>query len=323
MQTAPEQERTDLHLCEAEALHALLSHLTNVRYSFTTPTPATHSLNLRQWGGREAADYRDALGWNLPFRRDLFPPRLLEALESANFCHCDKVELWHSHIRVSSCDGRLFAHSGYPTVAPDAVFFGPDTYRFVRAIVAHLNRSEEIHRAVDIGCGTGAGAAAIADHSRAHEIFALDVNDSALAFAAVNLSSACLPKIVIKKSNLLNQVEGEFDLIVANPPYLNDPLGRTYRHGGGKFGGGLSVAIARLGLTRLRRGGRLILYTGSAIVRGRDLFLEEIDVALHNSNCKFTYEEIDPDVFGEELETENYHEAERIAAVLAVITREN
>jgi hypothetical protein len=33
-----------------------------------------------------------------------------------------------------------------------------------------------------------------------------------------------------------------------------------------------------------------------------------------------TYEEVDPDVFGEELQTEAYHAADRIAAVVLNVT---
>ena len=122
-------------------------------------------------------------------------------------------------------------------------------------------------------------------------------------------------------SDLLNNVEGMFDLVVANPPYLLDPLERDYRHGGGQLGGGLSLAIVDAALERLAPGGTLLLYTGSAIVDGRDDFREAVADQLATRRAEWRYEELDPDIFGEELETPAYSHADRIAAVLLTLTR--
>src|SRR5690606_39770144 len=49
-------------------------------------------------------------------------------------------------------------------------------------------------------------------------------------------------------------------------------------------------------------GGALVLYTGTPIMEGRDLFREAVSEALRRFGGTFQYEEVDPDVFGEELE---------------------
>jgi len=103
---------------------------------------------------------------------------------------------------------------------------------------------------------------------------------------------------------------------VANPPYLNDLLKRAYRHGGGEYGSALSVAIARAAKSRLAPGGTLLLYTGAPIVRGSDRFLDAVQQEFDGSRLKWSYEEIDPDVFGEELDAPAYADVDRIAAVL-------
>ena len=41
---------------------------------------------------------------------------------------------WKSSVRASTLHGELFLHSAFPTLSADAVFFGPDTYRFARTI---------------------------------------------------------------------------------------------------------------------------------------------------------------------------------------------
>jgi methylase of polypeptide subunit release factors len=137
-----------------------------------------------------------------------------------------------------------------------------------------------------------------------------------LRLARVNAALAGTPNAIALHADILDGVDGTFDLIVSNPPYLNDPLQRAYRHGGGKFGAALSLRILEAALPRLAAGGTLILYTGTAIVAGRDLFREAALPALAAGGFAWTYEEVDPDVFGEELETQAYRAADRIAAVV-------
>ena len=66
-------------------------------------------------------------------------------------------------------------------------------------------------------------------------------------------------------------------------------------------------------------GGRLLLYTGSAIVDGVDSFAALAQQELLQSGFVYTYAEIDPDVFGEELESGVYASADRIAAVMLTV----
>jgi methylase of polypeptide subunit release factors len=116
----------------------------------------------------------------------------------------------------------------------------------------------------------------------------------------------------------LAEVSGNFDLVIANPPYLLDDAQRVYRDGGGEYGEQLAVRITREAIERLSttQGGRLLLYTGAAIVNGRDMFLSAVQAALSRSGVEYCYEELDSDVFSEELERPAYADVERIAAVL-------
>jgi hypothetical protein len=96
---------------------------------------------------------------------------------------------------------------------------------------------------------------------------------------------------------------------------MRDDAERLYRDGGGRYGEALSVRIARESLARLGTRGTLILYTGAAIVDGVDQFYLALKPTLEACGGEVTYEELDPDVFGEELERPNYARVERIAAV--------
>jgi len=113
----------------------------------------------------------------------------------------------------------------------------------------------------------------------------------------------------------LNDLDGGFDLVLSNPPYILDPAKLRYRHGGDMHGAGLSVSIVDAALARLNPGGSLLLYTGIAIVDGRDEFLETVRPKLDARCASWTYEELDPDIFGGQLGCEGYEDVERIAAV--------
>jgi len=290
-------------------------------YRFTTVTPLTHQRNNAREENRKARSLRDIFGWNRPFETDLHPAAELEALLGSGVLRAH-AGLWVSEVRWSSLDDLLFVHSSFPTVAHDSVFFGPDTYRFAQAIEEHLRSSSHpIKNAVDIGSGSGVGAILIGRARRDAQVLALDINPTALRYTAVNAALAGTENVSAWHSDILASASGEFDLIVANPPYMQDTQERAYRHGGGRLGSELSVRIVAQAINRLSIGGTLLLYTGAPSVDGVDLFLESARALVDIPGLAWTYREMDPDVFGEELETANYTKAERIAAVVLTVTR--
>jgi methylase of polypeptide subunit release factors len=292
-------------------------------YRFVTPTPETH----RRVNGRPdaalAADLPGVFGWSRSFRRDLLSTELLGALREADALE-ETAGICRSGVRFSSLGRNLFVHSRYPTVEEDAVFFGPDTYRFARLVGDELAQRAErrVALAVDIGCGSGAGGivAAQALAARPGRLVLADISRRALSFARVNAALNDIPAETLA-SDILQSVDGQPDLIIANPPYLVDAGKRLYRDGGGTLGFDLSLRILREAVERLRPGGLIILYTGSAIVAGRDLFREAAAKFLATRDIRWRYDEIDPDVFGEELENPAYLTADRIAVVGLVVTK--
>ncbi|HKU42214.1 MAG TPA: methyltransferase, partial [Polyangiales bacterium] len=214
-----------------------------------------------------------------------------------------------ARVRFSSLESRLFLHSGFPTTEHDAVFFGPDTYRFCALLQRWAGKPRSV---LDVGCGTGAGG--ICCGASAGRVVLADVNRAALAAAEVNAALAGL-RVEVVHSDLAQSVSGQFDLIIANPPYMRDASARIYRDGGGAYGEALSVRIVREALPRLSPGGTLIVYTGAPIVRGQDVFQQSVLPWLEGQRVAFRYEELDPDVFGEELDQPGYEDVERIAAV--------
>ena len=299
------------------ALLALGKALQAAHYHHVTVTPATHARVLRRAPGAGPVSLADIFGWSRPFCEADLPSDIVTLMCAAGVLRADG-ERWRCLVRASSLGGELYFHSAYPTSAENAVFFGPDTYRFVRALGAELG-ANPVQRAVDIGCGAGAAAIAIALHAPEADVLALDINHAALRMTSINAALAGAANVRPLHSDLLKAADGQFDLIVANPPYLLDPGERVYRHGGGKLGASLSLDIVRASLARLAPGGRLLMYTGVAMVDGADPFLTRIAPVLDVCGASWDYEEIDPDVFGEELDEAQYScsggRVERIAAV--------
>jgi methylase of polypeptide subunit release factors len=305
------------------ALLELAAWLQEQGYRFTTVTPATHARVNARPSARLAHDLRGVFGWSRPFRPELLPRPVFDLLRDAGLLHEAPGALVRSAVRFSTLRGQLFAHSAYPTEREDAVFFGPDTYRFARLIEDEL-RWEALPagaRILDLGCGSGAGGIVAAALGENTDLTLSDINPRALFYAAANAALAGRGQARLVESDLYAATPGPFDLILANPPYLNDAARRTYRHGGGRFGEALSARIVREGLPRLSPGGRLVLYTGAAMVEGHDPLLALLRPHLQASGWPWRYREIDPDVFGEELDEPAYQEAERIAAVSLVVQR--
>lgn len=302
-------------------LYGLGRELMQAGYRFVTPTPASIAHVARRPGNDQARHLPCIFGWNRPFSPAVATPAILDAMRSAGVLE-EHGEHLRSTVRVSSIGDGLYFHSAYPTTAVDAVFFGPDTYRFVRQLQLALpSLAAGLQRCADIGCGSGAGAVTLALACPDAVVHALDINAAALKLTSVNAALAGAVNVIAEYSDLLHNIGGEFDLIVANPPFLIDRDERAYRHGGGELGGALSLAIVDAAIDRLAPGGTLLLYTASAIVDGVDALRTDALARLADAGLLASYEELDPDIFGEELAEPAYARADRIAAVWLKATK--
>lgn len=303
---APANEERFWRDADDDALFRFACAIRDSGYGFTTVTPATHLRVNSRAGNAWANDMAGVFGWSRPFRAELLPPDLFALMRAAGVAapHRDG---WRSLVRFSTLDGQLFIHSAFPTDDADAVFFGPDTYRFANAIKTWLS--------------AGPGAILIALTRPEAEVLALDINHAALRMTRINTALAAVTNVAPRHSDLLADAEGLFDLIVANPPYLVDPAQRTYRDGGGPLGIELSLRIVDAALERLAPAGTLLLYTGAAVFNGLDPLRKAAEARLAATDVAWSYREVDPDVFGEELVADAYADADRIAAVVLTVSR--
>ena len=304
---------------QEQALPALLAALRSRQYAFVTPTPATHQRVIARADKSEARDLRDVFGWSVPFDPRLLGPELGEIVRQGNLTEPAGDGLVRATVRVSSLRGDLYVHSAFPTEQEDAVFFGPDSYRFATLIEAEMSRIAPDNLATIVDVGTGAGVGAIVakrlcPHGRT---VGTDVNPKALRYTAINAAAAGITVETVL-SDTTGAIETPLDLALANPPYIVDPKSRTYRDGGDLHGAQVAIDMATDVLDQLSPNGSMILYTGSAIVGGEDRLRAELERLGARHRRRLSYSTMDPDVFGEELEHDGYHDVERIEVVSAI-----
>ena len=88
----------------------------------------------------------------------------------------------------------------------------PETEILVEAAIARAPRGG---RVIDVGTGSGCIAISLAEARPDLCVFAVDVSVAALAVARRNHST-----LRLATSDVLDAVRGQFDLVVANPPYI-------------------------------------------------------------------------------------------------------
>ena len=159
--------------------------------------------------------------------------------------------------RVFSCDAR-------------ALIPRPETELLVELI---LKESGAVASILDVATGSGVIGLSLALSLPDVAVTLCDISPEALSLATENaLRHGIADKVTRKESNLLDSVEGIFDIIVSNPPYipttdiatlsrevLNDPV---LALDGGADGLRIVERLIKDSLTRMSSGGLLALEIG-------------------------------------------------------------
>jgi release factor glutamine methyltransferase len=97
-----------------------------------------------------------------------------------------------------------------------------ETEQLVEFLISDFKSEFSNARILDVGTGSGAIALSLAARLPEAEVLAVDISDDALALAHENAARVNLgDRVRFLKSNLLENVEASFDLIVANLPYIS------------------------------------------------------------------------------------------------------
>jgi len=147
----------------------------------------------------------------------------------------------------------------------------PETEELVEFLKSEIrNPKSEI---LDVGTGSGVIALSFAAKFPEAEIYAVDISEDALELARENAARLGLSdRVRFFRSNLLQDVDGTFDLIVANLPYIatqdRHTLSREVLHDphvalfGGAYGEEFVRELIAQAPARLHPGGTLALEIG-------------------------------------------------------------
>jgi release factor glutamine methyltransferase len=158
-------------------------------------------------------------------------------------------------------------------VTPAVLIPRPETEFIVEETLDLLRNAAGTPRVADIGTGSGCLAVALAvEHPRAN-VVATDLSGQALTIAHENAAlHGVADRITFVETSYLDGVPGEFDLIVANPPYVKETdrpaLSRDVRHEpevalfGGRDGLRDLAGVLDTALRALKPGGWLAMEFG-------------------------------------------------------------
>jgi len=169
-------------------------------------------------------------------------------------------------------------------VSPAVLIPRPSTELIVEAVLDLFPDPSARLDVADIGTGCGCVALAIAQERPSAAIVGIDISREALEVAHRNATRyGFTDRVTFRHGDLLDGIDGPFDAIVANPPYVVDRAGpalqpevRDHEPAVALFGGvdGLTL-LTRLvadAPTRLRPGGSLVFEFGY----GQDIEIEDL-----------------------------------------------
>ena len=176
----------------------------------------------------------------------------------------------------------------------------PETEELVERIIqAAIPRPSKI---LDVGTGSGVIALTLAAQFPDAVVNAVDISDDALALARENAARLALQgRVRFAKANLLTELEGSFDLIVANLPYIatvdRTALSREVQYDpevalfAGERGDELVRELISIAHFHLRSGGMLALEVGIGQAENLGVLLSQKnyhDIAIIRDYCGVT-----------------------------------
>jgi release factor glutamine methyltransferase len=149
----------------------------------------------------------------------------------------------------------------------------PETEQLVESLEAEVRGQKSEVSIIDVGTGSGVIALSLAKKFSNAQIVATDVSDEAIALAQENAARLNLSeRVQFLKSDLLANVEGTFDIVAANLPYVASQdrhlLSREVLHDpeialfAGANGEEVLRALIEQAPSRLKPGGLLALEIG-------------------------------------------------------------
>ena len=155
--------------------------------------------------------------------------------------HLETLEAFAIRRMRDEPTSRIIGHRGFWSidllVAKEVLDPRPDTEVVIEATLAVArNRRSETLSILDLGSGSGAISCALLSELPNAQVLAVDLSHAACLATAANLSRCgYLHRAKVIRGNWADAINGRFDIIVSNPPYIRsndieglDPAVRNY-----------------------------------------------------------------------------------------------
>src|SRR5919112_1691422 len=136
--------------------------------------------------------------------------------------YAERIRRWHedayrlAKAEAGSGEGQTFEYLSRTIVVPPQVqpIMGM-AHLLGEAVLEEVRESDRV-----LDMGTGSGVNAILAASKAAEVVAVDINPVAVEAARKNaVYNAVADRIALRRSDVFSNVDGEFDLIIFDPPF--------------------------------------------------------------------------------------------------------
>lgn len=120
---------------------------------------------------------------------------------------------WYPYVRL--------LNSLWPSITIDGkrLVISPEVYKPLENEHACADYCRPGDRVLDLGCGSG--VCTVFTAPKAREVLAVDISPAAVRNTRENCERLGLTNVVCRESDMFSTVDGKFDLILANPPYIN------------------------------------------------------------------------------------------------------
>lgn len=177
----------------------------------------------------------------------------------------EQIRAWHERAYAEELvDGAVDRHFDYLgatiVVPPEVMPVTPMSHLLGEAVLAEGAPGMRV-----LDMGTGSGVNAVLAAMRGAEVLAVDINPRALEAARANVErNGVADRVEVRASDVFSAVDGDFDLMVFDPPFRwfrPRDLRETAMADEGYGAMGRFFEGAR---RRLRQGGRILIFFGTS-----------------------------------------------------------
>lgn len=177
----------------------------------------------------------------------------------------ERIRRWHESAyaagRAEGRSERTFDYLGRTIVVPPGVQpITPVSFLLGEAVLAEAREDDRV-----LDMGTGSGVNAILAASVAHQVVAVDINPAAVEAARRNAElNGVADRVQVGLSDVFASVEGEFDLIVFDPPFRWFAPRDMYERATTDENYQAMTTFFRAAHSHLTPGGRMLVFFGTS-----------------------------------------------------------